>query len=264
MKIEDIKTGDVLVRTVDGVVNKVVGVTSDGHIMRSAYTDMENKFCICLKPNYSPYSVEYFEPATEEQCQYINSKLRDFFADSHAEENERIQNLALLMSEIKQENVELTERVKQLMSDYNNVVTQLRVTPVWSKLTEALDKVKKLERDKDFLCREIELLQDYIAMLRKQLNTDRTSAEEKLAKLIEDYNALKDCNEVTLSRIARFEHADIERDNFTTIPFDCPHGVEAKVCSAECLGCEHCLTHGDTNTESILCAYNYDKGKEKQ
>lgn len=168
------------------------------------------------------------------------------------------------LGEMVKEYVEFTERVKVLMSDYNNVVKQLRANPVLSELTEALDKVEKLERDKDLLCREIELLQDYNAMLCKQLNTDRTSAEEKLAKLIEDYYALKDCHEVVLSSIARFEHADIERDNFTTIPFDCPHGVEAKVCSAECLGCEHCLTHGDTGTESILCAYNYDKEKEKQ
>ena len=89
-------------------------------------------------------------------------------------------------------------------------------------------------------------------------------AEKRLDELEDEYYTLKDLHEVALSRLARFENADIERDNFTTIPFDCPHGVEAKVCSAECLGCEHCLTHGNTGTRSILCAYTYDKKKEKE
>lgn len=40
------------------------------------------------------------------------------------------------------ENVELTERVKELMSDYNKVVKQLQTTPSLSDLTEALDKVE--------------------------------------------------------------------------------------------------------------------------
>lgn len=263
MKIEDIKPGDVLFRSNSNVTIKVDSVTSDGCIIRAACT-CERDFRIFLEPQMSIFSAEYYEPATKEQRQYMDSKLADFYGTNAEAANKRFIALATMMGDLKQENNELAERVKELMSDYNNVVKQLHPQPVLSELTEALDEVEQLERDKDFLCREIELLQDYIAMLRTQLNTDRTSAEEKLTKLIEDYNALKDCNEVTLSRIARFEHADIERDNFTTIPFDCPHGVEAKVCSAECLGCEHCLTHGDTNTEAILCAYYYDKEKEKQ
>ena len=125
MKIEDIKPGDVLVRTVDGVVNKVAKVTSDGRILRSAYTDMENKFCICLKPNYSPYSVEYFEPATEEQCEYMDSKLAIFNGTKPEAESKRITALATMMGDLRQENNELAERVKQLMDDYNRVVKRI-------------------------------------------------------------------------------------------------------------------------------------------
>lgn len=160
MKIEDIKTGDVLVRTVDGVVNKVAEVTPDGRILRSAYTDMKDKFCICLKPNRSPYGAEYFEPATKEQSRYINSKLFAFFNDPHAEENERLTILASLMSDLKKEKDELAERVKQLMDYYNRVEKQSHPQPVLSELTEALDKVEQLERERD-------LLKDQVAQFKK-------------------------------------------------------------------------------------------------
>lgn len=48
MKIEDIKTGDVIVRTEDGMINKVAEVTPDGLILRSAYTDMAKCFHVFL------------------------------------------------------------------------------------------------------------------------------------------------------------------------------------------------------------------------
>lgn len=265
MKIEDIKQGDVIVRNNDEKLVKVAEVTSECHVMESAFYERDKAFCIFQKPRRLPlFSEDEYEPATEEQREYMESKLAIFNGTKPEAESKRITALASIMGDLKQENIELAERVKELMSDYNNVVKQLQATPMLSELTEALDKVKHLERDKDFLRREIELLQDRNAMLRKQLNNDRTNAEEKLAKHLEDYYALKDCNEVVLSRIARFEHADIEHANFSTMAFDCPHGVEAKVCSAECLGCEHCLTHGNTGTRDILCAYKYDKEKEKQ
>lgn len=265
MKIEDIKPDDVIVRTEDKILFKVVEVTPDRQIMQSANGKMNEVFCIFQEPQPMVLcSMDDYEPATEEQREYMESKLAAFNGTNPEVESKRITALASIMGDLKQENIELAERVKELMSDYNNVVKQPHPQPVLSELTEALDKVKHLERDKDFLRREIELLQDHNAMLRKQLNNDRTNAEEKLAKHLEDYYALKDCNEVVLSRIARFEHADIEHANFSTMAFDCPHGVEAKVCSAECLGCEHCLTHCNTGTRDILCAYKYDKEKEKQ
>ena len=263
MKIEDIKPDDVIVRTEDKILFKVVEVTPDRQIMQSANGKMNEVFCIFQEPQPMVLcSMDDYEPATEEQREYMESKLAAFNGTNPEVESKRITALASIMGDLKQENIELAERVKELMSDYNNVVKQPHPQPVLSELTEALDKVKHLERDKDFLHREIELLQDHNAMLRKQLNNDRTNAEEKLAKHLEDYYALKDCNEVVLSRIARFEHADIEHANFSTMAFDCPHGVEAKVCSAECLGCEHCLTHGNTGTRDILCAYKYDKEKK--
>lgn len=268
MKIEDIKPDDVIVRTKDKILFKVAEVTPEGKIMQSANGKMNEVLCIFQEPKTMSFcSEEDYEPATEEQRRYMDSKLAAFYGTNPEVESKRITALATMMGDLKQENNELVERVKQLMSDYNNVVKQLQATPMLSELTEALDKVKHLERDKDFLRREIEQLQDYNALLRKQLNTANANCkeiEEKLKKQYEDYYALRDCNEVAESRIARFENADIEHADFSTMAFDCPHGVEAKVCSAECLGCEHCLTHGNTGTRDILCAYKYDKEKEKQ
>lgn len=91
MKLEDIKPGDVLVLTLDGTVNKVAGITSDGSILRSAYTYKNNKFCVYINPIRSPYSADYFEPATDKQRQYIESKLAAFFGcDPHLEDNKNI------------------------------------------------------------------------------------------------------------------------------------------------------------------------------
>lgn len=330
MKIEDIKPGDVLFRSKDGKIVKVDKVTPDGLIQHLAYTDMVKSFHVFLKPIISSISAEYYEPATDEQRQYMDSKLADFYGTNTEAANKRITALASMMGDLKQENNELAERVKQLMDDYNRVVKLIDSSRTLSDLVEALDKLEKVERDRDFFKKEydhgqklyeslstqydeqtkelktvreackaaednynellkkhtvlhfkhdavnaelpkvgdtLEQLQDYNAMLRKQLNTANANckeSEEKRAKLLDDYYDLRDCNEVAESLIARFENADIENADFSTMAFDCPHGVEAKVCSAECLGCEHCLTHGDTGTRSILCAYNYDQEKEKE
>ena len=226
------------------------------------------------------------------------------------------------LGEMLKENVELTERVKQLMSDYNKVVKQLQVIPLLSELTEAIDKVKKLGREQDFFkehreklyealfnqygeqtkelrtVREafkatkeqyndlqrkytvsllkndaanaelqkvgdtLKQLQDDKALLSKQLNTANSNckeAEEKFAKLLEDYYTLKDFNEIAESRIARFEHSDI-----VSMVYKCKYQLGVTVGSSACLGCEHCLIPGDTGTESILCAYNYDKEKQQE
>lgn len=46
MKIEDIKPGDVIVRTEDKILFKVVEVTSDRQIMQSANCKLNEVFCI--------------------------------------------------------------------------------------------------------------------------------------------------------------------------------------------------------------------------
>lgn len=267
MKIEDIKPGDVIVRTEDGMVNKVAEVTPDGLILRSAYTDMEKCFHVFLNPDSSKLTADHYEPATEEQRQYMDSKLADFYGKNAEVASKRFIALATMMGDLKQENTELVERVKQLMNDYNKVAKQLRNQPLLSDLTEALDKVEKLERENESLCKQLKSLQKDHDLLHELYDTQKAKlkkAKEELGEYLDDIFTLKKRNAAAENLIARFENADIEHADFLTMAFDCPHDVEAKVCSAECFGCEHCLTQGNTGTESILCAYNYDKEKEKE
>lgn len=268
MKIEDIKPGDVIVRTGVGWLFKVAEVTPDRTIMQSANGKMNEVFCIFSEPQILGWFIEDdYEPATEEQRQYIDSKFAAISGTSPEAESKRITALASMMGDLKQENPELAERVKQLMNDYNKVAKQLRNQPLLSDLTEALDKVEKLERENEFLCKQLKFLQKDHDLLHELYDTQKAKlkkAKEELGEYLDDIFTLQKRNAAAEKLIARFEHADIEHADFPTMAFDCPHGIEAKVCSAECLGCEHCLTHGNTGTESILCAYNYDKKEEKE
>lgn len=150
MKIEDIKPGDVIVRIEDGMVNKVAEVTPDGLILRLAYTDMAKCFHVFLKPDGSKLTAKHYEPATEEQRQYMDSKLAAFNGTNTEAASKRITALASIMGDLKQENNELVERVKHLMDDYNRLARRIRSYHTVSDLTEALDKLEELERDRDF------------------------------------------------------------------------------------------------------------------
>ena len=80
MKLEDIKPGDVIVRTEDKAFFKIAEVTPDRKIMQSANGRMNEVFCIFLEPQILVWFVEDdYEPATEEQRQYVDSKLADFY-----------------------------------------------------------------------------------------------------------------------------------------------------------------------------------------
>lgn len=268
MKIEDIKPGDVLFRTRDKILFKVAEVTPEGKIMQSANGKMNEVFCIFQEPKTMSFcSEEDYEPATEEQRQYMESKLAAFYGTNPEVESKRFAALATMMGDLKQENNELAERVKELMSDYNNVVKQLHPQPVLSELTEAPDKNEELERENESLCKQLQSLQKSNDLLHELYDTKKAQlkkAKEELEEYLDDIFTLQKRNAAAENLIARFENAEIEHADFSTMAFDCPHDVEAKVCSAECLGCEHCLTHGNTGTRSILCAYTYDKKKEKE
>lgn len=148
MKIEDIKPDDVIVRTKDKILFKVVEVTPECEIMQSANGIMNEVFCIFQEPQPMVLcSMDDYEPATEEQREYMDSKLAIFNGTKPEAESKRITALAFMMGDLKQENIELAERVKQLMDDYNRVVKQLQASHTLSDLTEALDKLEELERD---------------------------------------------------------------------------------------------------------------------
>lgn len=238
MKIEDIKPGDVIVRNNDEKLVKVAEVTSECRVMESAFYERDKAFCIFQKPRRLPlFSEDEYEPATEEQRQYMESKLAAFYGTNPEVESKRFAALATMMGDLKQENNELAERVKQLMDDYNRVVKQLQASHILSDLTEALNKLKQYDAAK----------------------TQLQEPSDKLKKAYEDYRALRDLNDTANKCIARFENSDLVK-----IGMLCPQDEKVKV-SYCCSVCEHCMKeHLTLDEDYYLCAYKYDKKQEKE
>lgn len=295
MKIEDIKPGDVIVRTEDGMINKVAEVTPDGLILRSAYTDMAKCFHVFLNPDSSKLTADHYEPATEEQRQYMDSKLADFYGTNAEAASKRITALASIMGDLKQENNELVERVKHLMDDYNRLARRIRSYHTVSDLTEALDKLEELERDRDFCkkqydhgqrlyeslfhqhdiqSKELKVvreerdeakeqyneLQHKYEELSQQLNTANSknkNAEKRLDEADEEYHKLVSLLEEANKRIARIGHSFLMREGSL-----CRRDAKVNVDSEVCLNCKHCMRSFLSATDYILCAYDYDKQEE--
>lgn len=298
MKIEDIKPGDVIVRTKDKILFKVAEVTPEGKIMQSANGKMNEVFCIFQEPKTMLFcSEEDYEPATEEQRRYMDSKLADFYGTNQEAKSRRIIALASIIGDLKQENNALTERVKKLTDDNTRMAKRIDSSRSLSDLTEALDKMEALERDCDFFRKEYDHgqrlyeslfnqhdlqskelkvvreerdeskeqykdLQQKYESLSQQLNTANSKykcADKRLDEADEEYYTLSSLLEGAESRIARFEKSTFER-----MEHDCPYGVKAKVGSLVCFNCEHHIKSDFGNTKTVLCAHDYDKEKEKQ
>lgn len=296
MKNEDIKTGDVIVRTEDGMINKVAEVTPDGLILLSAYTDMAKCFHAFLNPDSSKLTADHYEPATDDQRQYMDSKLADFYGTNAEAASKRITALASIMGDLKQENNELVERVKHLMDDYNRLARRIKSYHTVSDLTEALDKLEELERDRDFCkkqydhgqrlyeslfnqhdiqSKELKVvreerdeakeqyneLQQKLEELSKQLNTANSknkNAEKMLDEADEEYNTLVSLLKDANKRIARIGYSFLMREGS-----QCRRDVKVNVDSEVCLNCKHCMRSFLSTTDYILCAYDYDKQEEK-
>lgn len=298
MKIEDIKPDDVIVRTRDKILFKVAEVTPEGKIMQSANGKMNEVFCIFQEPKTMSFcSEEDYEPATDEQRRYMDSKLADFYGTNQEAKSRRIIALASIIGDLKQENNALIERVKKLTDDNTRMAKRIDSSRSLSDLTEALDKMEALERDCNFFRKEYDHgqrlyeslfnqhdlqrkelnvvreerdeakeqykdLQQKYEELSQQLNTANSknkNADKRLDEADEEYYTLSSLFEVAESRIARFEKSTFER-----MEHDCPYGVKAKVGSSVCFHCEHHIKYDFGNTKTVLCAYNYDKEKEKQ
>ena len=84
------------------------------------------------------------------------------------ETNNRMEALVCIIADLKAENMMMTERVHQLVDDYNNVARQLRGKEkhepntegyTLSELTEALEKCEALEKEKKELKQQCAHLQ---------------------------------------------------------------------------------------------------------
>ena len=173
------------------------------------------------------------------------------------EENKRMLALSCIVADLKAENMELVERVHQLMDDYNNVVCQLvdnvnRKDEDQSKQT--LDDMQHLRDHCDMLEKNFEQLKRECIQLHIERNEAKTHAEEcDLQK------------EELFKYFARFNISE-----FLKIGDDCthrdllPNGKPVKVGSEECRYCQHIIKEDVSGKKCVLCAYCYDNTKAEE
>ena len=170
------------------------------------------------------------------------------------EENKRMLALSYMVADLKAENMELVERVHQLVDDYNDVARQLRGMENRKDKDPAkntLDEMKKLRDHCDMLEKNIEELKRDCIQIQIERNKARNRADE-CDMIAEDL----------------FKHiARLEKSEFLKIGDDCPHrdslpdGHRVKVCSEVCRSCPHLIKEDVSGKKCVLCAYVYDVKK---
>lgn len=177
------------------------------------------------------------------------------------EENNRMEALAYIIADLKAENMMMTERVHQLVDDYNNVARQLRGMEkhepntegyTLSELTEALDKCEALEKDNKQLANEHRNLE----RLYNELN-GKSNALENTNK---DLRKQRDEQEVCINRFKSAEFVEMGQEcqyNYKSLK-----KTKRKVGDGECYACPHLMKADVFGKKCVLCAYLYDNKKE--
>lgn len=248
MKTEEIKPGDILYEKERNLLVKVARVDEDGVVKCSAYTDMQNIFKTVPPPyRIGTHTADAYIPATDEQRKYMERNLA-VCKYVNLPKNNRMETLAYIIADLKAENVELEQRVHQLVDDYNDVVSQLRGMEkhepntegyTLGELTEVLDKCEALEKGKKELKQQCVHLQ----MERNEAKSRADDCEHQRKELFK--------------QIARFDKSE-----FKEIGTVCAHRPFAsednpvKVGSTECCTCRHFLKMD--KSYCVLCACRYD------
>ena len=173
------------------------------------------------------------------------------------EENKRMLALSYIVADLKAENMELVERVHQLVDDYNDVARQLRGMEKRKDNDPAnhpLGEMQHLRDHCDMLEKNIEELKRNCVQLQMERNNAKTRADE-CDMIAEDL----------------FKHiARLETSEFLKIGDDCPHldslpnGQHVKVCSEVCRSCPHMIKMDVSGKKCVLCAYVYDVKKAEE
>ena len=124
MKTEEIKTGDILYDEERKMLVKVALVDEDGVVKYSAYTDMQRIFKTVPPPyRVGTRTADVYVPATDEQRKYMERNLA-VCEYVNLPKNNRMETLAYIIADLKEENIELEQRVQELVEKYNDVVKQ--------------------------------------------------------------------------------------------------------------------------------------------
>ena len=173
------------------------------------------------------------------------------------EENKRMLALAYIVADLKAENMELVERVQQLVDDYNDVVRQLDGKETHKDEDHAkllLGNMQKMRDHCDKLEKDNEQLKRQCVQLQTERNEAKTHAEQ--------CDIVK---EDLCKHIARFGKSE-----FLKIGDDCPHrdllpdGAPVKVGSVVCSICRHLIKMDMLGIKCVLCAWCYDNTKAEE
>ena len=172
-------------------------------------------------------------------------------------ENKRMLALSYIVADLKAENMELVERVHQLVDDYNDVARQLRGMEKRKDndpANQTLGEMQHLRDHCDMLEKNIEELKRDCVQLQTERNNAKTRADE-CDMIAEDL----------------FKHiARLETSEFLKIGDDCPHldslpnGHRVKVGSEFCRSCPHMIKLDVSGKKCVLCAYCYDNKKAEE
>ena len=173
------------------------------------------------------------------------------------EENKRMLALSYIVADLKAENIELAQRVQQLVDDYNDVVRLLNGKETCKDEDPAkllLDNMQKMRDHCDKLEKDNEQLKRQCVQLQTERNEAKTHAKQ--CDIVQ---------EDLCKHIARFEKSE-----FLKTGVDCPHrdslpnGHPVKVGSVECNSCRHLIKVEMYGRKCVLCAYCYDNKKAKE
>lgn len=174
-----------------------------------------------------------------------------------AEENKRMLALSCIVADLKAENIELAQRVQQLVDDYNNVVRQLNGNETHKDEDYArllLDNMQKMRDHCDMLEKDNEQLKRQCVQLQTERNEAKTHAEQSDIFQKELYKYI----------------ASFEKSEFLKTGVDCPHrdslpnGQPVKVGSVECNSCRHLVKVDVHGRKCVLCAWCYDNTKAEE
>ena len=173
------------------------------------------------------------------------------------EENKRMLALSYIVADLKAENMELVERVHQLVDDYNDVARQLRGMEKRKdndSANQTIDELKQLRDHCDMLEKNIEQLKRQCVQLQTERNEAKTHADE--------------CE---LQKEELFKHIDrFNTSEFLEIGDDCIHrdslsfGSPVKVGSGVCMCCRHLIKVDVHGRKCVLCAWCYDNTKAEE
>lgn len=174
-----------------------------------------------------------------------------------AEENKRMLALSCIVADLKAENMELEQRVHQLVDDYNDVVRQLN-----GKEKHKDDDIEKL------LLGNMQKMRDHCDMLEK----DNEQLKRQCVQLQTERNEAKThADECELQKEELFKHiARFEKSEFMKIGDDCtyrnslPFGSPVNVGSGKCYSCPHLIKVDEFGGKCVLCACRYDNTKVEE